>query len=295
MSKRHVRPKSFFKYMSLPTAKSVLETSSLRWSSPLLFNDPFDVPRALSFGVTPESVSNELMKLVLELIAHPPEDTSHLHKQLETVVKAVKMGLPQDLRTNLLSEYRKNFTSAARSSAGLDSFQDLWQSLLPTLRILCLTDSPSHVAMWYHYADKYKGVVLEYSPSELSDSVFFRANPVTYPEIKPAFYGASGWAEFLTMKSDIAAHKLLDEAIFTKSPDWSYESEWRILTFAKGGKIEELFSDYRFFTQELTGIYLGPLLADQDKLDILEMAKKYQKAKVICVSVGMSRELIFAN
>jgi len=281
--------------MSLPTAKSVLENCSLRWSSPLLFNDPFDVPRALSFGVTPESVSNELMKLVLELIAHPPEDTSILHKQLETVVKAVKMGLPQDLRNDLLSEYQKNFASAARSSADLDSFRELWEGRLPTLRVLCLTESPSHVAMWYHYADKYKGIVLEYSPSELSDSVFFLAKPVAYPEIKPAFYGASGWAEFLTMKSDIAAHKLLEEALFTKSPDWSHEREWRIATFAKEVEDKNFFSDYQFSSQELTGIYLGPLLAGQEKFEILEMAKKYPKAKVVSVSIGMSRELIFAS
>ncbi len=42
--------KSFFKYMSPGTAKTVLENSTLRWSSPILFNDPFDVPREMSSG-----------------------------------------------------------------------------------------------------------------------------------------------------------------------------------------------------------------------------------------------------
>lgn len=295
MPNSFARPKSFFKYLSSQTAKSVLKNQSIRWSSPLLFNDPFDVPRALGFGVTPVSVGNELMKLVLELTADPPEDISHLHKQLATIAKAIKIGLPLHLQKNLIAEFRKNFASAASCSSGLDSFRELWESLLPTLRILCLTDSPSHVAMWYHYADKYRGIVLEYSPSALADSVFFRANPVTYPEVKPAFYGASGWAEFLTMKSEFAARKLLDQAIFTKSPDWSYESEWRILTFANGVETKELFSDYKFGVPKLTGIYLGPLLPDHEKCEILEMAKKYPEAKLSSVSVGMARELIFTS
>lgn len=281
--------------MPSKTAKLVLKNQTLRWSSPLCFNDPFDVPRALCFEVTPETVSKELMKRVLELIANPPDNTSHLHKQLETVVKAVKMGLPQHLQTNLIAEFQNNFASAAKSYTGLDSFRELWDGLLPALRILCLTDSPSHVAMWYHYADQYKGIVLEYAPPVLADSVFLQANPVTYPRAKPAFYDASGWAEFLTMKSEVAARKLLDEAVFTKSPDWSYESEWRIVTFAEGVETKELFSDYKFCTAELKGIFLGPLLSEPEKCEILEMAKAYPEAKVSSVTVGMARELIFSS
>ena len=32
-----------YKYVTVNTAKIVLETGKLRWSSPFMFNDPFDV------------------------------------------------------------------------------------------------------------------------------------------------------------------------------------------------------------------------------------------------------------
>src|SRR5262245_8464513 len=38
---------SFFKYTTVSTAQIVLATRKLRWSSPILFNDFFDVPREL--------------------------------------------------------------------------------------------------------------------------------------------------------------------------------------------------------------------------------------------------------
>src|SRR5215468_2669909 len=37
----------FYKYMTARTARIVLSTRKLRWSSPLMFNDPFDVTQEL--------------------------------------------------------------------------------------------------------------------------------------------------------------------------------------------------------------------------------------------------------
>ena len=37
----------FYKYVTAKVAKIVLATRKLRWSSPLLFNDPFDVTQEL--------------------------------------------------------------------------------------------------------------------------------------------------------------------------------------------------------------------------------------------------------
>ena len=93
------KPPALFKYVSLNTAILVLKGGGeIRCSSPLLFNDPFDVPGELSFGVTPESISQALSERVMNLFKSPPEDASRLNKQLETSVNAIKLGLPKSLR-----------------------------------------------------------------------------------------------------------------------------------------------------------------------------------------------------
>jgi hypothetical protein len=45
-NRRHDR-QVFYKYMTARTARIVLSTRKLRWSSPLMFNDPFDVTQEL--------------------------------------------------------------------------------------------------------------------------------------------------------------------------------------------------------------------------------------------------------
>ncbi len=45
-NRRHDR-RVFYKYVTAEVAKIILATRKLRWSSPLLFNDPFDVTQEL--------------------------------------------------------------------------------------------------------------------------------------------------------------------------------------------------------------------------------------------------------
>lgn len=47
----------FYKYMPAETAALVLKAGKLRWSSPLLFNDPFDVPRSLAGDMTATDIA----------------------------------------------------------------------------------------------------------------------------------------------------------------------------------------------------------------------------------------------
>src|SRR5277367_2837453 len=168
----------------------------------------------------------------------------------------------------------------------------MWRAWLPEFRILCLTESPAHLAMWYHYADRYRGAVLEFRCDDELDSAWLLAKPVTYPLVKPAVYTADGWASLLTMRTEIAVQTTLHVATFTKSPDWSYESEWRITSFKRPTDIGP-FTDYTFHRQELAAVYLGPLIATTDREAIVTLASQFPNTRLWNVSIGLSRELQF--
>ncbi len=77
---------TFYKYMSLNTAKIVLDSCSLRWSSPVLFNDPFDVPREVMPGINEINIGKALArKLIAELIT-PREDIQNLNPRIRTML-----------------------------------------------------------------------------------------------------------------------------------------------------------------------------------------------------------------
>lgn len=267
---------------------------SLRWSSPVLFNDPFDVPRELSFGLTPEDLDLALARRVASLIEHPPKDTSHLEPKLRLVVNTVRSGISLDLKQQLLAGLIGFAASHRPTSESMDALRDQWRTWLPDHRILCLTESAAHVAMWYHYADQYRGVVLEFNCVDELDSAWLAARPVTYPLAKPMIYTADGWAELLTKPNQSAIRAILHTATYTKSSDWSYEAEWRVASF-KRSTDTGLFTDYKFDRRELAAVYLGPMISQADRQSLETVAKRFPGAKLWNVSIGMNREFALSE
>lgn len=283
---------SFFKYMSGDTVRSVLTNRTLRWSSPLLFNDPFDVPRELSFGLSPSVIIEALGHRMTALIEHPPDDTSELVPNLRLIVEKVKNGISPELKAEILAGVEDSAASHRPTGESMDDFREFWRKLLPNLRILCFTESPDHLAMWFHYADKYRGAVLEFKCDDDLDSAWLAAQPVTYPETKPEVYTADGWAELFTTQQELAIERILHVSTYTKSPDWSYEKEWRVVSTKRPTDTGN-FTDYKFHLAELVGIYFGPLASQSDKDALLAAATPYPKAHVFEVTIGITRDLLF--
>ena len=68
----------FYKYVTAKVAKIVLTTRKLRWSSPLLFNDPFDVTQDLRLNFDEAKhrpiISNDVDLSIDDRIARVPTD-----------------------------------------------------------------------------------------------------------------------------------------------------------------------------------------------------------------------------
>jgi hypothetical protein len=60
----------FYKYTKASVAKTVLATRRLRWSSPLLFNDPFDVTQELRLNFDEHGLNAAMTERVAWLIEH---------------------------------------------------------------------------------------------------------------------------------------------------------------------------------------------------------------------------------
>lgn len=255
-------------------------------------NDPFDVPRELSFGVTADQLVQASGRRMIDLLNHPPEDTTQLTPKLRLIIEAVKAGISVELKAELLAGVKEVVASHHPSGESMNELLELWRAWLPDHRILCLTESPTHAAMWYHYADKYRGVVLEFRCIDQLDSAWLAAKQVTYPTSKPAVYTADGWAELMTLQHEAAIRAILQTATYTKSPDWSHESEWRVASFRRPTDTGH-FSDYGFDRQELGGVYFGPEISSNDRQSILVAAEAFPSVKLWDVAIGMSREFNF--
>jgi len=106
--------------------------------------------------------------------------------------------------------------------------------------VICLTEDPLHPLMWGHYASGSSGLCIGFAGLEQ-----FSPLRVRYSEEPPAPISVAG---FPTSQDGTAA--LVDALIGTKSADWAYEREWRILVETPG---------LQPFDEGLVSkVYLGP-------------------------------------
>ena len=105
----------------------------------------------------------------------------------------------------------------------IKSFRNELENLRHTTGISCLSESCDSNLMWAHYANCNRGICVEYNLLEINKQLQFTPVPVIYS------------TEGACLKSidpenaDIEAIRFLISTVSSKSEDWAYEKEWRII------------------------------------------------------------------
>lgn len=140
------------------------------------------------------------------------------------------------------------------------------------LSVTCFSAVKDNYLMWAHYADNYKGVCLEF---DFIETDFFDNSELGFVR-----RGQSGKVNYSTEFPKITFHeKFLDwtyiqtqikDALFTKSVDWMYEEEFRVLlNESKGLK--------KFSATSLRNVTLGPRCGDEQFENIKKEVQEYNK------------------
>jgi hypothetical protein len=205
--KNNFIPQRLFQYKPLePDEESemiyaidAIKTKTVHLSDPKSFNDPFDSVAYFSAKKYLDdknffqhlNISNDEIKQLI---------------QTDTVIQEIlENGFDQ-----MVGEHIRDF---ARGSVKISCF-----SQGPN-------DKPTNMPMWYHYADKYKGICIEYN----MDS--FSSNDTQKKLMFPVEYADSIFDVTDYFYSDNPLKKSLFgiRAVVRKHNDWSYENEWRYI------------------------------------------------------------------
>lgn len=169
---------------------NAIRESYLWFSDPLGFNDPYDCNMQASCDCSYEEVFSHLKQLNLK----------NEWKQTESYI-------------------------AERASYLYNNPKDMWELLrdadLKTIGrtgICCFSQRNDTLLMWSHYANKHKGVCLTFDVTKLK-SVILTLYNVEYPSVYPSY----------NVIRDSETFKSLRFLIATKSQEWEYEDEVRIM------------------------------------------------------------------
>ena len=195
---------NLYKYSAINewTLKS-LENRSVHFTCPNNFNDPFDC------------------RLNIYMNGSDEEWKAHLNR-----IGKIDVDLNTFKEQEIL--YLENS----------DTFQLELQNLaLDTTRMSCFTTEPNNMLLWSHYANCHRGICLVYQARRYDTFLYmeFDEADVTYPNNQLASNCGGimrvNYSDTLPPAYNHLKYNRDELAPFllTKSEDWSYEKEWRMI------------------------------------------------------------------
>ena len=229
-------PRYFYKYTSLDSLKLILKNSTLKFSKPSEFNDPFDCNITI--------------------------DTVNTIEEIESYIDSLQQN--HKLTINEINSLRQIFNNPKELYAITNkSVKDAKECF----GVTCFSKIEKNLIMWAHYADNHKGVCLKFDI--LADTDFFMTPfPITYKVDYPKY-------NYINNRDGLG--KFLLE---TKSKDWDYEEEIRVMKRGSGL--------YEFKKDSLIEITFGVRTIEREKDEIIKIAQdndfKYNSFKICNIS-----------
>jgi len=208
-----------FKYLSHERI-DVLQYNKIRFSSPADFNDPFEFQISFSKVIEydkdfEKQIKTELKKEISRNLENIPKDicneilTFNIKRRF---IKEMKLRL-----TNKTSELKSNLDPILAINASTV----LSEKLIDKIGVLSLTEKPDNLLMWAHYAASHQGYCIGFS----SNSDFFNRKRSEHDE----FYHIRKVVYDKNRPYKPIADLTAQDTFLTKSDDWEYEQEWRML------------------------------------------------------------------
>lgn len=270
----------FVKYMTSDTAKKVIDSLQVRWSSPLLFNDPFDTQFSLRFDFKDiefeKALKAEIIKIVYG-VEEPQGDDTHLFFSVLKILRSIRDRIPkEEYESETEKDIQKGIENGAKFLAEESS---KWKLYLEDNRVFCVAEEYDNLLMWSHYGDMHKGVVIRFKCIPELDTALCAAIPVIYQKGMPVIASLEDWVKHLTGQKFLDFKPIYNRYISTKSQHWSYEREWR-LVIPKKSNDNSLFEDQGIWPEEIDSVYLGCRISDTDQKEILEILKSSKLSHV---------------
>lgn len=261
-------PPILYKYLDPEGAIKTLENCTLKFSSPLSLNDPFE---GLFSAITDDQINFIIGKLY-----HAKDSIelwTYLMKEYLNISGQEALSYWKGLGCRTSIEQIVHTT--------MDHFDDQWRKLhsetLGEIAISSFSETPTNLQMWAHYAKNHTGCVVgvvsaafdfwlkvKYSSERIPQ-------PLTEEEIK-----------LVSMDS-----------IRTKATLWEHEQEWRLVSYASELNKDEENLVLRIMPETITTIALGVRCDGKVREAALNFLKKNKMACLQSAAVHPNDFAIF--
>lgn len=247
-------------YKYLPISRlTYLENELLRFTQPADLNDPFEC--------LPKKPSYEEFNNLIDSLI-PKNTDKHKEQKIRT-----------EFNSNYLDEFYKTQSDKVNEDIGIFSLSKNWKNSL----------------MWAHYTESHKGFCLGFDSNHIFFTNYLSEVENIYKAIKDVIYSEKR----VEIPMILGQEKLNYEPYITKSLDWSYEEEIRIvsdLKYRETSKKCNPFDIYLFKVPHsaIKEIILGANIELENEKILRSFASKKNitvlKSKISKITFNMERE-----
>lgn len=273
---------SLVKFCSAETGLKILNSQSLRWSAPHLFNDPFELSHLSRPDFTPEQLLSGMIKEAINMLFAPSEPTGKNNRLVAAIARwrDEERFASEDEAEQVLSQLLSQV--ANQQQEAIDQYLNAWQQFSRTLRICSFCDKPANMYSWRAYADNHAGIALRFSTGE--DTALPTPRKVTYNPVPPLITSLKEQVAVTYGKEKSPSADSFIDKMLSKDKTQNVEREWRCFasdTEAAESDASLWYSNKQFSTPELKSVYLGLATSRQDRDAIIKLVKeKYRNTKV---------------
>ncbi len=212
-----------------------LKEKTIHFKCPAEYNDPFDCR--------------------LNLIIDGTDEQWESYRQ--------RMGISLDE----LNSYKANRKITSGNSGKY--YKEIHRHSLLTIRISCFSEVSDNILMWSHYADSHKGICLMFETIKFDTIQYmvFNKEDLQYNSSNlPPDHSGIIRVRYAEKLPEAYNHLEYDKDkiapfLMTKSIDWAYEKEWRMMLPKEALKTE----NPRYLDNQLKGIIFGLSCSDENK------------------------------
>ena len=250
--------KYLYKYVTADTACKILTNFTVKWSSPLIFNDPFDMQTEIRFDFSEEE---QLKHLIDEIIRLGCIDRDEVLRD-----SCIGIDVIKDMRTkhNTIDQgrLRDHFQEAfklliPRLEEQIELHNRWWRSSVKAVRVFCVVEEHDNLLMWAHYSKNHTGAVIKFRLIPELDTALCGALPIQYENRPPTLATMEEYMQDLTGKKSIDTYNTSLVYTLTKSAHWQYEKEWRCAKKSSSTNLRKRTEFVPIVPDEIDTVYLG--------------------------------------
>ncbi|HHZ8496375.1 TPA: DUF2971 domain-containing protein [Enterobacter mori] len=252
-----------YKYLP-PERIDILQNNLICFNNPLNFNDPFEFNTSFKLNNFESTLHDSL--ITTDLFKELPAD---ILNSIELLPKETVSKIIEEATKEILSFYELAKPNIIKTTESL--MQEFNSSLIRMTRILSLSDNPTNILMWGHYAQSHSGFVIELD----TNHPFFsqrRSHKDEFGFLRRVVYQKEYPSLDPLLSENTESHFLI------KSSDWEYENEWRMLlpqsssdkTININGKEYDL---YKIPSSSIKSIIFGCNASENFRKDVFKLIR----------------------